>query len=805
MNNKFKSKLLVTSVIAANLGWSVPVYSQSLAIEEIFVTARRKDESIQDVPLTVNGVTGEELEQLNIRKFEDLEGVVAGVTLSEDTIAPTASMRGVRFETFAASGNSVEFYMNDALTGASTVVQNVFDIGMIEVLRGPQGTLRGRAAPSGSITVTTAQAETDVFTGYVDTTLTTDGDKNVSAAVNIPLIEDKLGLRLAGFWEENDLNDVTSAFGLGGSEYEGDGWRASLAFQPTENLYIHAMYQRLEPHRTIFTPVESASVANSSLTAANPDLRAKDRLSVEDSPTVADTLIETSILNLSWDINDQHQFNLVYNYQHYVVERNQPIDFTNALDDAYPGIFQGLEQGLYTNNDANNFEVRLQSTEPLFGKVDYVVGFFQAEDDTNIVYTGPIRLYNASNTVSALLNTLTKSERDGQPSLPQEQSYFVNLTYHLSDDTEVSFGAREIEHTKTDYLENTTLAGGFPVNFIVLDDSKIDEDETIYTATIKHNFSYDVMAYATWGTSWRYGANAVGDLSAVKSDLQLGFTKTPPETSESFEIGAKTTWLDQRLRVNVSAYHQTFDDFPLRSSAGVYYANYSDNTGTPPTVGNFNFVSPVPVEVNGFEVDVTYLINESLDVGVLFSYSKGEVDDGVVACNDYLPNDGRADSSSVPPTIGDILAAAGADNLTTCTTSERTDYAPLWTATVTSEYTFNVGRLDAYVRGLWTFYDESENDPANLVDDVDAYNILNLYTGLKDSEGRWEAMLYVKNVMDTEEIVSRERTPASQSFTAVFDPFAGGASTAAPDAISDYRQVSLTPSREIGINLRYNF
>ena len=280
-----------------------------MALEEIFVTARRKDESIQDVPLTVNSVTGEQLEDLNIRKFEDLEGVVAGVTLSEDTIAPTASMRGIRFETFAASGSSVEFYLNDALTGASTVLQNVFDVGRIEVLRGPQGTLRGRAAPSGSITVTTAQAEADVFTGYVDTTLADDGDKNISAAINIPIIEDKVGFRLAGFWEENDINDVTSAFGLGGSEYEGDGWRASLAFQPTDNLYTHTMYQRLEPHRTIFTPVESASYVDSSFPTADPDLRAGDRRSVEDTPTVADTLIETSILNLSWDKPDRTEGN----------------------------------------------------------------------------------------------------------------------------------------------------------------------------------------------------------------------------------------------------------------------------------------------------------------------------------------------------------------------------------------------------------------------------------------------------------------------------------------------------------------
>ena len=332
----------------------------------------------------------------------------------------------------------------------------------------------------------------------------------------------------------------------------------------------------------------------------------------------------------------------------------------------------------------------------------------------------------------------------------------------------------------------------------MLDDSFVDEKDTVFTASIKHNFSYDVMAYATWGTSWRYGANAIGELSAVKSELQESFLKTPPETSESFEIGAKTTWLDQRLRVNVSAYHQTFDNYPLRSSAGVFYAQYDDATGTPPKVGRFNFVSPVPVTVNGFEIDTEYLVSENWDIGMLFSYSKGEVDNGTVACNDYTPRDGKPDSSSAPPTINDVVSAAGSDNLTTCQTSERTDYAPLWTTTFTSEYKFGLGSLDGYVRGLWTFYDKSENDPANPVDDVDAYDILNLYAGVKDPNGDWEVMLYVKNVLDTEEVLSRERTPSPQSFTGL-----GGA--AAPDAISDYRQVSLTAPQEVGVNLRYNF
>src|SRR5690554_616690 len=117
MNNTFRKKLLVTSMMTIASGLSAPTIAQSttgvVSLEEIVVTARRRDESIQDVPLTVNAVTAEQLNDLNIRTIEDLEGVVAGLTLQEDSIAPTTSMRGIRYDTFAGNTPSVEFYLND--------------------------------------------------------------------------------------------------------------------------------------------------------------------------------------------------------------------------------------------------------------------------------------------------------------------------------------------------------------------------------------------------------------------------------------------------------------------------------------------------------------------------------------------------------------------------------------------------------------------------------------------------------------------------------------------------------------------
>ncbi len=137
--------------------------------------------------------------------------------------------------------------------------------------------------------------------------------------------------------------------------------------------------------------------------------------------------------------------------------------------------------------------------------------------------------------------------------------------------------------------------------------------------------------------------------------------------------------------------------------------------------------------------------------------------------------------------------------MTTCDVDYRSNYAPLWTATLQSEYNFPVGSPEGYVRGLVTLYGDSKNGPANDLDDVDAYEIVNLFAGVRDSEGVWEVMFYGKNLFDTERVISREATPYLASYRGATASFAEVQQT------SDYRGIKLNSPREFGINFRYNF
>lgn len=168
----------------------------------IVVQARRRDESLQDVPLSVQAVTGNQLAKLEIRNFADVAAVVPGLQLTRAPggVQNTVTMRGINFNSTAAGPQSaVELYRNDVVTNSAAIFQALYDIGQIEVLRGPQGTLRGRASPSGSITITTRRPNLSEVGGFMEGTAAEEGRYSLTGAINVPVVADKLAVRVAGY------------------------------------------------------------------------------------------------------------------------------------------------------------------------------------------------------------------------------------------------------------------------------------------------------------------------------------------------------------------------------------------------------------------------------------------------------------------------------------------------------------------------------------------------------------------------------------------------------------------------------
>lgn len=803
--DSFAMKQVAAGVLAASsaLSWTVPVAAQSgsadFRLEEVIVTARRREESLQNVPISINAVSGEAIEELNIRDFADMQAIIPGLTLEPSAIAGSASLRGVRYDAFANASGTVEFYMNDAATGSSQVLQAMYDIGRVEVLRGPQGTLRGKASPSGSITLSTRSPDLDQFGGEINVNADDEGGRRAWAALNLPLLEDTLAVRVTGLYDKNNGNTVESINTDIDPENKNEGARLSATFAPTDNLTFDFVYQNIDARIRSFGAVESANLADPSLPDSYARIKPGDRKGVTDIPRT-NAHQESDIYNLraEWGIGGATLY-YVGQYVDYLSSRKQADDLGDFFDPRFGEDLQTFGQDLRAlKTESQAQELRLQSDDPIFDRLDYVFGIFYTKSDTtnDLIAQTPIVIgLEPPRPGGFTLINETPITTDGTT---EEKSIFGHLSWQLGDATELGIGTRFITYENDSIL---TLAGEV-VDVATVD---TDDDSWIYTLSLKHEFTDELMTYATVGTSWRPGNNVIGDFNVNRSELENSFLNLPAEDSISYELGMKSTWLDGTLRLNAATFYQEFEEYPYRvPGQGAFYV--STNEEGVETLNSFTFVGPVPVNVVGLELEGYYQPLENWYLSGTLAYAKSEIDNGFIPCNDYFPADGIPDTSGQIPTVEDIRNRTGGDNLTGCMVDGiSVNFAPEWTGTVQSEYSFPVGDYELYLRGQASLYGDSDNDESNALDDVDAYGIVNLYTGIRDAAGKWEFMFYGNNIFDTERVLNRDATAATVGYQAVDLEAPGGPRAIGQTGVSGFRGITMTQPREFGINLRYSF
>lgn len=856
---------------ASLMALAAPAYAQDNSVadegfsnggDDIVVTARRRDESAQDVPLVVNAVTSAEINRLNIRKFDEIVKVVPGLTIQQNAngIGSTTTVRGVKYDVNASGNNgTVEYYLNDSPISAGFVLQSLFDVGQVELLRGPQGTLRGRASPSGSITVTTRKPDLNEVGGYVAGTGTEGGAINAQAAVGVPIIPGVLAVRVAGIVDNNDANEVHSIYGGDKPYSRTRAIRASARLDPFDGLSVNFMYQRLQQKIRAYDQVESTSLTNTEIGiqpgtpiptftggfipgnpyAGDTLIRGRDRLAAGNIPRNVTQDFETFSGSVDWRFAGQR---LVYVVNHSIQKliSRENGDRGDLFGPAYVG-FGGFgddlsalhNYGQFTNSGSTqqSHEIRLQSDDRLFGMVDYVVG-------------GLINRMNSPTTLTVAtptfcLDTLTISPENASPMLPagtypctalglgdypapssflglantpistesttNEHSIFGNLTLHLGDRTEISGGGRYIMYRNRHVMS----VGGQQIRNA--DDSY---SAWIYSASAKHRFNDNFMVYASVGSSWRPPATAIGDFSrctlpapyggagahspVLSCDREVGFITTAPERSTSYELGFKSNLFDRRLMLNATVFHQKFSNFVYRSpGAGAPFVNYGQNSVSgafTQNVQGFNFISGVPVKVTGVEVEAQFKASDNFNLGGSFTYAVGKIRNGLIPCAD-ANNDGIPDATEALPspdsfnTIGHTIQG--------CIVNQRANDAPVFSGNIQAEYHAPISsNVDGYLRGLFTYYGNSQGDPLNRYDDVKGYGMLDLFLGIRDPDGAWEVQAFAKNLTNTYRTLSR---------TAPITSTIGLTNGTSAAAFTNYRGVSSTAPREFGLNVRYAF
>ncbi|HEX7856379.1 MAG TPA: TonB-dependent receptor plug domain-containing protein [Sphingobium sp.] len=760
----------------------------AVSAPEIVVSARRKDELLQDVPKAVSVVGSDTLNKLKIRTFADVQSTVPGLNLTDDGngITQTTTLRGISTNIQAGNDATVDFYLNDASIQQDLVFKTLYDIGQIEVLRGPQGTLRGRATPSGSITFTTHQPDLYKIGGYLDGTTTGSsiGANDLQGAVNIPVIEGKLAIRVAGEINDTDLNGVRPAHIAGQDALTGNPFnrtwseRVSVRFEPTDTLQFNVMYQHMVLHAQSYPQTASICLLDPNVPCTGTIVSPRDRLSTVNGAATIEQQLDIVNGRADWHILGQK---LSYVGQYAVNVRNNitPQDYAGVV----PGGSTTDTEFLHSRSEYQTHEIRLASEERLFGFVDYTLGLFTVNTPTdNLIY------YNALN-----VSVPNRGVR-------RETSIFGNIILQPFTNFELSGGLRKVI-ASNDY-DNTA---GFITD---LEAQGKRWRPTIWNVSAKYQFTPSIMGYVSAATASRQGTISVGPTLRSGGALASGvyfagqpgpagygaflsvlspFSNLSSEYSHSYEVGLKTTFNGHRGVFNINYFHQDFSNYQFSNYSNIFVGLYTPNPLAPnpylgPRLDLTGLGANVPVKVDGTEASLGYQFNPDLYLGVDLSYVKSRITGGTVACN--------------PTTAGakPINDASGNPIVFTCPGIGSATYSSPFTATGHGEYSHAVsGNAVGYLRGLLSVYGATPYNPDVPYNKQKAYALLNMYVGVRAPDGQWDLSFFVKNLTNTQTVLA-SNTGNTQQVTTF-----GGAGA------SPYAQISYTPPRQFGVNLRVAF
>jgi iron complex outermembrane recepter protein len=757
---------LITRAIATAIALSacggMNAYAQKAALEEVIVTAQKKEENLQTVPMTVNAVTSETIDKYNMLDFKDVAQVAPGLTIEGvNSRVANISLRGIQVNTDAAAGVAVSIYWNEVGYDIDSAFKAMYDVSRLEVLRGPQGTLRGVTAPAGAITITTATPNYSHIDGYLQQSFSDRSLSNSQFGVSLPIIEEVLAIRLAGVYDHNVGNDVTNVITGTHESQENRSGRLTIGFRPIETVEANLIYQHLDYNADSLLLLSGSGLAG--------NFNKYDRKSATDVDGFSHSRRDIASLNLNWDL-DGHELTYIGGYQRRRIFNLDDQDAGNALTSANYTPSIPIIQTVRSNLQDWSHELRFSSSDGDFYNYTYGVYYSKQQTSTPVNIDRLIGLYNFD--ADIIFDPLIADVAVGVDSASEGYAVFTNQSFQITDATELQFGLR---YQKQKTAVNSTLSVNIP-NLAPRNSGNafIANDEALTgSASIAHQLSDDVNLYANYGRSFRPSGSL-----PVPSDPPLRAGKWDPETSDSVEIGFKSRWNDARVQLNGDIFYQKFHDFIARAN-GIYTNNnlqlQQDNGQL-----SYGFNYSADVIVQGAELSLEALLTDHWQVGTSLSYTDARFNNDDVPCNVFVNGRSRV------PVDAEFFV---------CKSSRRLGSEPNLMASATLEYSWPLSGFEPFVRGLYTYrsFRGNDNVPGG---DTPAYGIFNLFVGVRGAEQAWEISVWAKNLF------------GYQTYTSTGVPIEQGADDQSSGIVpiqTGYRSYQIIPQREVGITGKYNF
>ena len=732
------------------LGLSMPVSAQ---IEEIVVTATKREENVQDVPVAVSVLSSETIESSYSVGLEGLQALVPSVSFRKGntTRNSTVTVRGIGTISFSTAAEpSVATVVDGVVLGRSgQAFGDLYDIERLEVLRGPQGTLFGKNASAGVVNITTKRPS-DEFEGVLDLSFFQDNETRLKGRVSGPLGDNARGSltlfkgEFDGYIRNVFTNETTSG-------YDREGIRAMLEFEPSDNVSMLFIFEDYDANDDCCADIEGLPSGRNPASEAAPN-----SMGVVNGVADIDLdqrLIDHDLINVTLDSTTAYSVQVEADIGDYTLTsitarrtwNNTEIregDFTSIAGDSDQPVF-GVPFQLHDvgPQEWRQLSQELRLASPGGETFDWQIGFFYWNIDSERNFTREASCQNNGGQNQPILDAnpgLTCNANDIVSATAFFDTEFNNYalfgegTYNINDQLSLIFGLRFTQdevgfnHNRINNdpfgrqgvgvrpaapnSQFSVESGGYNSNF----QGETDESNTSGKIGIQLNTDSLGMFYGTYAQGYKGPAFNTFYNMGANDVLPIG-----AEESDAFELGWKYT--ADTLLLNLSVFSTEIENFQAN--------NFDVSTGVTIT----RLTNAGDVSTSGFEADLLWQPTENLQFGGGFASVDAEIDrfNCPIEPTTGLP----------PPSCSD---RSGLD----------VPFSPDLKYSFYGQWTYPINDMELIINGSYVYTDEQQSNlpgndgsfnPVALLPD---YSIFNLSAGLSFADDRMRLTLIGKNLGD---------------------------------------------------------
>jgi outer membrane receptor protein involved in Fe transport len=785
-----RSSYTLLGGVAMLLAAAANAQDQEFIFEEIVVTAQKRAQGVQDVPISISVLTGDKLNEAGIDTLDDLALYIANFSKGESGAGPIIQIRGIATGSNPAFEQSVVMYMDDiSLSRAPLARMPFMDLQRVEVLRGPQNVLFGKNSIGGAISLITAKP-TDEFEGNVSLRYEPEFEGSEAVAVVSGPLGDNVRGRLAVRYADLGGYYENSAFNRVEEQREETAVRATLAWDATEKTEVIFKFEHDtvdsigEGQEMIFGYASPFTGADYPTTVAAIQAGYNAVITGFGLPPVdvgSDEISQNRVRRSAFDGYQELDLNasqLTINHDFDNFTFTSITGYVEYEEDRLAGGgLTGIDiSSILTNEEYDQISQEIRFTSNTDGSIEWIAGAYyqswdlQANEDTlvddmNLPVLLGVAGFSPGLEAVANLNSFRNFTGDSET-----YAAFGQMTWHMSDTARLTLGGRYTREEKTgrrfvdiintatglfDVTQAITASCGFDVDYQALGefsngpfgafipdcdgnfvgpgaysthDTNGERTENAFTPslTVEFDIGEDNMLYGSASTGFKAG----GFDARAPREADLEYEE---EQVTGLEAGLKSRFADGRVETNVALFHSSYEDLQVSSFDGV--AGF--------VVGN-----AAEYTAQGLEFDGRWRATDALTVSGSFAYIDAEFDNYEnTGCNSYLALTGQVafPCSRTGTTPGNTPEFSGNLSL---------DYVQ----PVATDMSFRA-TLDVL------YEDEYFTEPTKEVGTVqDAYTKLNLRLALEGE--RWTFAVLGKNLTDEEVIEFSGEVPLSGEFLA---------------------------------------